>query len=345
METNGAIQNKKITARPAVGTVMLTVGAVLLLASLVLAVSVGAAKIDFFTVWRAVLQYDAAREADRIIMSLRLPRELGAAFVGAALAVSSAILQGLTRNPIADPSLLGINAGAAFALACGLAFLPETTYFSIMLLCFLGAGLGAAMVFGLGALRRGGMSPLRITLAGAAVTALLTALAEGIAIYFKLSQGIAFWTAGGVSGTNWLQLRFVVPVVMIGILAALLLGKSLTLLSFGEELAKGLGQRIFFTKAILLLVVLLLAGTAVSMVGSIVFMGLMIAHIVRFFVGTDYRWILPNAAIFGALFMVLADTVARMINPPFETPVGAIVGMIGLPFFLYFMRKGGKQFS
>lgn len=199
------------------------------------------------------------------------------------------------------------------------------------------------MVFGLGSLRKGGMSPMRITLAGAAVMAFFLALSEGIAIYFKLSQSLAFWTAGGVSGTNWIQLQYVVPIVGFGILIAILLSKDLTLLSFGEELAKGLGQRTFVVKAILMLVVLLLAGAAVSVVGSVVFIGFMIPHVVRFFVGTDYRWIIPCSAIFGGIFMVLADAVAKTINAPFETPIGAIIAMIGLPFFLYFTRKGGRR--
>lgn len=337
------IIDKKIYARPKLGILMIVMGLILLVGSIVLAVSVGAAKMDFFTVWRSIFQYDPTRETDRIIVSLRLPRELGAVFVGAALAVSGAILQGLTRNPIADPGLLGLNAGALFALACGFAFLPDPNYLSVMLLSFLGAGMGAGIVFGMSSLKRGGASPLRITLAGAAVTALMTALAEGIAIYFKLSQSLTFWTAGGVSGTNWLQLKIVVPVIVTGIALAIVLSRQLTLLSFGEELAKGLGQRTFVIKAVLMTVVLILAGTAVSLVGSIMFIALMIPHIVRFFVGTDYRWIIPCSAVFGGLFMVLADTIAKTINAPFETPIGAIIAIIGIPFFLYLIRKGGRK--
>jgi len=341
---NQTIETKSYS-RPAVGAISLLLGILALLGSIVLAVSAGAADIQFLHVWRSIFSYDAAREADQIIVGIRLPRELGAAFVGAAFAVSGAIMQGMTRNPLADPSLLGLNAGAVLALACVYAFLPGSSYVTMVLLSFLGAATGAGLVFGLGAMSRGGMSPLRLTLAGAAVSALLIALGQGLALYFNLAQNLAFWTAGGVSGTTWLQLSVVAPVVVLGIILAIVLARSLTILSFGEEVAVGLGQRTFAIKVILMIIVLILAGTAVSLVGSIAFIGLLVPHMVRFFVGTDYRWIIPCSAIFGSVLMVLADTVARLINPPFETPTGAIFAMLGVPFFLYLARKGGGKMA
>lgn len=336
---------RTVYSRPAVGKVTLSLGILLLIASIALSVSVGAANIDLAAVWRSILSYDPSREVDQIIISIRLPRELGAALVGAALAVSGAIMQGMTRNPLADPGLLGLNAGATFAFACLLAFHSQSTYLSVMIVSFLGAGIGAGMVYGLGALKRGGMSPIRITLAGAAVSALLTALGEGIALKYKMSQDLAFWIAGGVSGTNWLQLKLMFPVVLAGILLAIAYSHALTVLSFGDDVAKGLGQRASKTKGVLLLIVLMLAGSAVSLVGSIAFVGLLVPHMCRFLVGTDYRWVIPCSAVVGSIVLVLADTAARMVNPPFETPAGAIVSMIGLPFFLYLARKGGRKLS
>ncbi|MDN4072072.1 FecCD family ABC transporter permease [Fictibacillus terranigra] len=339
------IKDHKVYARPAAGTAFLLIGFALLLLSIGLAVSVGAAKINFVTVWNAILDYDPGREADRIIVSLRLPRELGAAAVGAAFAVSGAIMQGMTRNPLADPGLLGLNAGASLALACVFAFHTGANYFTVMIISFIGAGIGAGLVFGIGSMSRGGLTPIRITLAGAAVSALLSSLGEGIALYFKLSQDLAFWTAGGVSGTNWSQLKIIVPVVVLGIAVAVVFSRQLTILSFGEEVAKGLGQRTLVTKVVLMAAVLILAGAAVSLVGAIAFVGLMVPHIVRFLVGTDYRWIIPCSAVFGSVLMVFADTLGRTVNPPFETPVGAIVAMIGVPFFLYLARRGGRKRS
>lgn len=340
-----SLQNNDVYSRPAIGTTILFFGIILLIGSIVLSISVGAANIDFGTVWRAIFAYDSARETDQIIVSIRFPREMGAAMVGAAFAVSGAIMQGMTRNPLADPGLLGLNSGASLALAVVFAFYTGASFLSVMLISFIGAGLGAVMVFGLGSLRRGGMTPLRITLAGAAVSSLLLALSEGIALYFNLSQNLTFWSNGGVSGTSWLQLKIIVPVVAAGILAAVMLSKGLTILSFGEEVAKGLGQRTLLTKAVLMTVVLILAGAAVSLVGPIAFVGLMVPHIVRYLVGTDYRWIIPCSAVFGSILMVLADTAARIVNAPFETPVGAIVSLVGFPFFLYLARKRGRKLA
>lgn len=330
--------------KPARGLIVLISCTVALILSLIAAISLGAAHIEWTTVWKAVFQYDQTVEAERIIRELRLPRELGAALVGAAFAVSGAIMQGMTRNPLADSGLLGLNAGASFAIAFFYAISSNIQYWQVMLASFAGAGLGAFMVFGLGAMSRGGLTPIRITLAGAAVSALLTALSEGIALYFRLSQDIAFWIAGGVSGTTWTQLKIVFPIIVVALFIAIFYSKSLTILSFGEEVAKGLGQNTFVTKTVFTMIVFILAGVAVSIVGPVAFVGLMIPHIVRFFVGTDYRWILPCSALLGSVFMVLADTVARLINAPYETPLGAVVAFIGVPFFLYLARKGGKGF-
>jgi iron complex transport system permease protein len=182
------IKENKVYSRPAIGSAILAIGFILLAASIVLAISIGAANIDFLAVWQPIFHYDSGREADQIIVGLRLPRELGAAIIGAAFAVSGAIMHGMTRNPPADPGLLGLNAGASLALACVLAFHSNISYLLIMVVAFIGAGIGAGLVFGLGSIRRGGMSPLRIVLAGAAVSALLTSLGEGIALYYQLNE-------------------------------------------------------------------------------------------------------------------------------------------------------------
>lgn len=304
----------------------------------------GAADTTLKEVWLA-LATSTEGEKISIIREIRLPREIAAIFVGAALSVSGSIIQGMTRNPLADPGLLGLTAGANAALAITLAFIPTANYFSIMIACFIGAGIGAVMVFGMGAMKKGGFSPIRIVLAGAAVSAFLYAIAEGIGIYFKISKEVSMWTAGGIIGTSWSQLQVIVPFISIGILISLFLAKQLTILSLNEEVAVGLGQKTTQVKTILFIVVTLLAGASVALVGNMAFIGLMIPHIVRAIVGTDYRFILPMSALIGASFMLLADTLGRMINAPFETPVAAIIAMMGLPFFLLIVRKGGKAFS
>ncbi|CAH0195511.1 Iron-uptake system permease protein FeuB [Peribacillus sp. Bi96] len=304
----------------------------------------GAADATLKDVWQALMS-NATGEKILIIREIRLPREVGAMFVGSALAVSGAIMQGITRNPLADPGLLGLTAGANAGLAITLAFVPSANNLGIMGACFIGAAVGTIMVFGIAAMKKGGFSPLRIVLAGAAVSAFLFAVSQGVGIYFKISKDVSMWTAGGNIGTSWGQLRVIVPFILIGILISIIFSRQLTILSLSEEVAVGLGQKTTQIKAVLFVVIILLAGAAVALVGNMVFIGLMIPHMVRAIVGTDYRFILPMSAILGATFMLLADTIGRTINSPYETPVVAIVAMIGLPFFLLIVRKGGKAFS
>lgn len=309
-----------------------------------IAIVFGAANITVKDVWLS-LTTNATGANISIIREIRLPREIAAIFVGAALAVSGAMMQGMTRNPLADPGLLGLTAGANVALAVVLAFIPAANYFGIMIACFIGAAVGAGMVFGLGAMKQGGFSPMRIVLAGAAVSAFLYAIAEGIGIYFKVSKDVSMWTAGGLIGTSWGQLQIIIPFISLGIVIALILSRQLTILSLNEETAVGLGQKTTQIKIILFIIITLLAGASVALAGNMTFIGLMVPHVVRAIVGTDYRYIIPMSAISGAIFILFADTLGRTINAPYETPVAAIVALIGLPFFLFIVRKGGKAFS
>ncbi|WMT40873.1 iron ABC transporter permease [Paenibacillus sp. D2_2] len=317
---------------------------VFLIAVFVLAMVLGAADTSMKDVWFALTSSQSGEKLT-MLREIRLPREIAAIFVGAALAVSGAIMQGMTRNPLADPGLLGLTAGANAALAVTVAFLPAVNYFGLMVACFIGAAVGAALVFGISAIKRGGFSPLRIVLAGAAISAFLYAVADGVGITFKISKDVSMWTLGGLIGTNWAQLQVIVPFIVIGIILAICLSKQLTILSLSEEVAVGLGQKTTRIKTILFIVTVLLAGASVALVGSLTFIGLMIPHIVRAIVGTDYRFAIPMSALAGASFMLLADTLARTISAPYEAPVAAIVAALGLPFFLIIVRKGGKAFS
>ncbi|MFP5112102.1 FecCD family ABC transporter permease [Bacillaceae bacterium C204] len=304
----------------------------------------GAANTTVNDVWLA-LTSNLNNDATLMLREIRFPREVAAIFVGAALSVSGAIMQGVTRNPLADPGLLGLTAGANAALAMTIAFIPSVNYFGITIACFIGAAIGTLMVFGIGAIQKGGFSPFRIVLAGAAVSAFLYAIAEGIGIYFKISKNVSMWTSGGMIGTTWGQLQVIVPFIIIGLLVSLLLSRQLTILSLNEEVAVGLGQKTTQIKAILFIVIILLAGSSVALVGNMAFIGLMVPHVVRAVVGRDYRFILPMSCIFGATFMLIADTLGRTINAPYETPVAAIMATLGLPFFLIIVRKGGNAFS
>ncbi|WP_374016542.1 iron ABC transporter permease [Paenibacillus thiaminolyticus] len=334
----------KETKRSSPFTYKWLVGLLFFAATFLVAMRFGAADTTLKDVWLA-LTSRATDEHIALIREIRLPREIAAAAVGAALAVAGAIMQGMTRNPLADPGLLGLTAGANAALAIAIALLPGAGYLTMAAACFLGTAAGAGMVFGIAALRRGGFSPLRMVLAGAAVSALLYAIAEGVALYFKISKDVSMWTAGGLIGMSWIQLQAVGPFIALGIVIALLLARQLTILSLNEEVAVGLGQKTNSIKALLFVVIVLLAGASVALVGNLTFIGLMIPHIVRAVIGTDYRYVLPMSAIMGASFMLLADTLGRTIHAPYETPVAAIVAIVGLPFFLFIVHKGGKVFS
>lgn len=333
----------KLRTRPLAATFILIGGVVALVLGMAISVSFGAADIAFGTVWEAIFRFNPDVTQHQIIQELRLPRVLGGAMVGASFAVAGALMQGMTRNPMADSGLLGLNAGAGFVLALCFAFLPGLPFMYLILYSFLGAAVGAGLVFGISSLAKGGLTPVRLVLAGAAVTALLAALSEGIALYFRIGQDLAFWYAGGVAGTKWFQLKVMFPWVGGAIVAAIMLSRSITLLSLGEEIAAGLGQRTGLVKLAGTIIVLILAGSAVSVVGAVGFVGLIIPHLTRYLVGVDYRWIIPCSAVLGSLLVIFADLAARMVNPPAETPVGALIALIGVPFFLYLARKERRE--
>lgn len=336
------VKEVKNSAKPVRGTVIISGGIIFLLCAFSVSISLGAADINLSTIWNALFNFDGSVTQHQIIWELRFPRIIGAAIVGAAFSVAGALMQGMTRNPLADSGLLGLNAGAVMMLAISFSFFPGLPYVYVVLMSFFGAALGAGIVYGIGSMSRNGLTPLRLVLAGAAVTALLTALSEGIALYFNVGQDMAFWYAGGVSSTRWSHLAIITPIVITMLFIAMRISKSITILSLGEEVAVSLGERTVRTKLISAGVIVVLAGLAVSVVGAVSFVGLIVPHLTRRLVGYDYRWIIPVSAVVGAILVVVADLFARTLNAPFEIPIGALISLIGVPFFLYLARKGGK---
>ncbi|MEC0230115.1 iron ABC transporter permease [Paenibacillus alba] len=319
------------------GIGLLTIIALLFI--MFIAISYGAKDLTLSTVWSAVFHYNPELTTHQIIHELRLPRVLGAAIIGAGFAVAGALMQGITRNPLADSGILGINAGATFMVALSFAFFPDMPYSMLMLVSFLGAVLSTAFIFLLGASTPGGLTPLRLTLAGSVVAALLHSLSSGIAIYYNLNQDLAFWYAGGVAGVKWHHLKLLVPMILLGIVGAVLISRSVSLISLGEEVSVGLGVKTRRIRLLGIILAVILAGVGVSAVGSIGFVGLVIPHIARRIVGVDYRYIIPLSGLLGAVLLVLADLGARMVHPPKELAISLMVALVGVPFFLYLARK------
>lgn len=315
------------------------IGLLFVFLCLLASIGLGAIWISPSVVWDSFVSFQAGQIEHQLIREVRIPRALAAALIGAALAVAGTIMQGITRNPLADPSIIGITHGAGLAIAISLAFVSSGSYWILLIWSFAGSAAGAMLVLSFSMISKERISPVTLTLAGAALSTLFSALSTGIALYFQVAQDLSFWFAGGLSGTKWQHVFILLPAVIIGILLSLRISRSLTILALGEEVAAGLGQSQQKVRWIGLIAVILLSGAAVSIAGAIGFIGLVVPHIVRMLIGSDYRWLIPLSAIAGALLLVLADIGARMINPPFETPVSAVTALIGVPFFLYLSRR------
>lgn len=274
-----------------------------------------------------------------VVIDLRLPRMVAAILVGAAMAQAGAMMQGITRNVIADPGLLGINAGAGLALILGYAIFGSLHYSQILVICLLGSCLAAGLVFGLSYQVQKGYHQLRLILSGAMVASLFSAIGQAITIYFDLSTAVIGWQAGGLVQVNWKMLAIIGPLIIVGLILAQLFSHQLTILSLNETVAKNLGQRTALMTMVLLGIVLLLSAAAVALVGSLSFVGLIIPHFIRMFTGKNYKMLLPLTAFAGASFLIWVDLVCRSINPPAETPISAVISIIGLPCFLWLIRK------
>ena len=321
---------------------IILLGIVVTCISVGISIRFGASDLTYATIIEAIFHYDAENSQHIILHELRIPRAIAALLVGSALAVSGAIMQGVTRNALASPSIMGVTAGASFIVAIALATNPNSSFYILVASSFVGAGLGAGLVFGISAFGRGGITPVKLALCGSAITTFLSGLTTAIGLKFDISKDLSYWYAGGLSSIQPMHIQVAIPFVCVGLLLAVVLSKSISVLSLGEDVAKGLGQNTGLVRILSTVVVLLLTGTAVSIAGMIGFVGLVVPHIVRMLVGVDYRWIIPVSAVLGGGLLLAADILGRLVNSPFETPVGAVTALIGVPFFLYLARKEGR---
>ncbi|WP_337098081.1 FecCD family ABC transporter permease [Paenibacillus sp. YIM B09110] len=319
----------------------LAMGVILLLLCLAGSVLLGATNYSWATGWASIAHYNADSNDQIIIRTTRLPRAFIAVTIGASLAIAGALMQTLTRNPLAAPSVLGVNAGAGFFVVTAAVLLSVTSMQALMWISFMGAAVAAITVYVLGSAGRGGLTPLKIILAGAAMTALFSSVTQGILALDKQGlTSVLFWLTGTIAGRSPEMLMIVFPYMAGCWLAAWLLSNQLNVLRMGDETAKGLGQRTVWLKAGIGIIVVMLAGGSVAVAGPIGFIGIVVPHVARYFAGLDHRWLIPYCAVSGAILLLLADIGARFIMIPEEMPVGVMTAAIGAPFFMYIARKG-----
>lgn len=321
----------------------LVIGALLVVALMASSVVYGLTSITWSTALNAFTQFDGSNE-HIIIIDNRVPRALIGAAVGASLAVAGALMQAITRNPLASPSILGVNAGASFAIVVAVTFFSVTSLAAFSWLAFLGAAIASLIVYVLGTLGREGLTPMKLTLAGAAIAAMFSSLTQGMLVLNeKALEDVLFWLAGSIEGRSLDMLGAVIPYIAIGLVGAVFISKKINTLVMGEDVAKGLGQRTLLVKAGAALLIVLLAGGSVAVAGPIALVGIVVPHLARFFTGTDYRWIIPYSAILGAILLLSADIAARYVIMPLEAPVGVLTAVIGTPFFVYIARREFNQ--
>lgn len=270
----------------------------------------------------------------------RIPRTILAVVTGAALGVSGAVMQGVTRNPLADPGILGVNTGASLAVVLGIAYLGLSTANQYIWLALGGGAVTAVFVYVIGSLGHGGATPLKLALAGAATAAALTSVISAVTLTRNDIVDLARdWEIGGVGGGTWDSIHLVLPFVLVGLLTCLLCARGLNSLALGDDLAAGLGERVRVTRAVSAAGAVVLCGAATAVTGPVGFIGLVVPHACRLLVGVDHRWLIPFAAVGGAVLLTAADVVGRIIARPGELEVGILTAIIGAPVFIAIVRR------
>ncbi|GIP23236.1 iron ABC transporter permease [Paenibacillus sp. J22TS3] len=308
---------------------------ILFLASL----STGSLLIPIDTVWSALFGSHSS-DHELIISSVRLPRTLIALVVGAGMAVAGVCMQALTRNPLASPELLGINQGAALAVVISLFLLPGSALWVSHAFAFMGAALAAGFILLLSSVGGKRLTPLKVVVAGTAVSLMLGSTTQGVLLLNERSiDEMRFWLAGSVAGKGLPQLFQGMPFIFIGMIGALLLGKRMNALQLGDDVSVGIGMKSEATKRLLFVLIILLSASCVTISGPIAFVGFAVPHMVRGLCGTDYRWIVLHSSLLGAALLLLADVASKIIIHPGEVPIGIMTIFMGAPFFIYLARK------
>lgn len=301
--------------------------------------AVGARGLGPGTVWQAMTAFDPA-DGDHAVVHARIPRTVLGLLVGGALGLAGAAMQGVARNPLADPGIIGVNAGAALAVVTGIYVFGISSLQGYIWFAFLGAAVAAAAVYLIASLGRDGATPVKLALAGAALSAGLYSLMNVILVSSQDTlDRFRFWQVGGIAGRDWSVISGGLPFLLLGAAIVLGTGRNLNGLALGDELASGLGQRVGLTRGITALGVILLCGSATALAGPIGFVGLVVPHAVRFLTGPDYRWVLPFSLVLAPVLLLGADVAGRVVLLPGEVPAGIMTALVGAPVFVWLVRR------
>ncbi|MCI3931436.1 FecCD family ABC transporter permease [Streptomyces sp. AN091965] len=326
----------RVNARRAV---VMTAAVVALLLAVLFSLAVGARAIAPSAVLDALL-HGGHSDAAEVVREMRVPRTVLGVMVGAALAVAGTALQGITRNPIADPGILGISQGASVGVVVAIAYAGTHTLTGYVWYAFTGAALAAVAVYAIAASGRGGATPVKLALGGAAINALLVSVTTGIlTTRASALDEFRFWQVGALSGREAAIVGQTWPFLLAGLLLVLSVARGLDALALGEDMAKGLGQNVALVRVVGGLGATVLTGAGVAAAGPIAFIGLAVPHIARAVIGSDHRWVLPLAALLGPVMLLVSDTVGRIVFPPSEVPAGVMTALIGVPFLVTLVRR------
>lgn len=310
-----------------------------LLAVIMLSFAIGSKDIPFGTVVNALF-HPANTDQVLIVRDLRVPRTVLGILAGVALGVAGALIQALTRNPLADPGILGVNAGASFFVVVAVAFFGLTSINQYLWFAFIGAIVVTVAVYAVGSVGRGGATPVRLTLAGVGIGAVLAGLGTGITFLDpRAFDNMRGWNAGSISGRPLDISLTIVPFVIVGVVVALIAARELNTIGLGDDLAASLGTRVVRTRILVLISVTLLVGSATAAAGPIGFVGLMVPHVARWIVGPDQRWILALSILFAPILVLGADIIGRVVLRPSELPVGIVTAFVGAPVLIWLARR------
>ncbi len=307
---------------------------------LIVAICAGAKSIPLPTVWNSLFHYEEVLEM-QLVRDVRIPRAICTAFVGGLLGITGAMMQGVTRNPVAEPSLMGITQGAMFAVAIVGTSSSLYGLFGNMFAALIGAFMSGLLVIGFSMKSARNMNLSRLLLAGTALSTFFISLATAIALLTNQSQNLAFWISGGFRATTWESVKLVSMIGGISTVLSLLLARKINTLSLGEDVCIGLGQNPMRIRLYTLLLIIPMCAVSVAVAGNIAFIGLIVPYIVRKIVGSDYRVIMPVSFLCGATLVIWADILARLVNQPYETPIGLFTSLVGVPLFIWMVRKEG----